>query len=177
MVTGRYRPSTVLAAVAVLDFLLVTCALAAAPNDAKDVRSVITGFATTWNRHDLDAFGKLFAPDADFVNVAGSLWIGRQAIQAQHAYAHGVIPADSPGFSERDHPYNGIFKNSTITFNQVDVRFLRKDVAIAHVSWELLGDARTQSPRRGMLLFVLTGQNTGWLIAAAQNTEINRTVK
>jgi uncharacterized protein (TIGR02246 family) len=55
------------------------------------------GFATTWNRHDLDAFGKLFAPDADFVNVAGVLWTGRQTIQAQHAYTHGVIPPDSPG--------------------------------------------------------------------------------
>jgi uncharacterized protein (TIGR02246 family) len=177
MTTGRRRPSTVLAAVAVLDFLLVASALAAAPHDAKDVRSVVAGFATTWNRHDLDAFGKLFAPDADFVNVAGSLWIGRQSIQAQHAYSHGVIPADSPGFSEADHPYHGIFKNSTMKFNRVDVRFLQKDVAIAHVSWELLGDARTQSPRHGVFLFVLTHQNPGWLIAAAQNTEINRTVK
>jgi hypothetical protein len=52
-------------------------------------------------------------------------------------------------------------------FDQVDVRFLRKDVAIAHVSWELLGDARTQSPRRGVFLFVLTRQNPEWLIEAA----------
>jgi Domain of unknown function (DUF4440) len=110
--TGRRRPSTVLVAVAVLDFLLLTSALAAAPNDAKDVRSVVAEFATTWNRHDLDAFGNLFAPDADFVNVAGSLWIGRQSIQAQHAYTHGVIPVDSAGFTEGDRPYYGIFKNS-----------------------------------------------------------------
>ena len=177
MTTRRGTPSTVLAAVAVLDFVLVTSGLAAAPNDAKDVHNVVAGFATTWNRHDLEAFGKLFAPDADFVNVAGSLWVGRQSIQAQHAYTHGVIPADSPGFSEGDRPYHGIFKNSTIEFNQVDVRFLQKDVAIAHVSWQLLGDARTQSPRRGVFLFVLTHQNPGWLIAAAQNTEIDRTVK
>ena len=31
--------------------------------------------------------------------------------------------------------------------------------------------------RRGVFMFVLTRQNAGWLIAAAQNTEINRTVK
>jgi ketosteroid isomerase-like protein len=177
MTTGRRRPSTVLAALAMLDFLLVASAQAATQNDAKDVRNVVAGFATTWNRHDLDAFGKLFAPDADFVNVAGSLWIGRQSIQTQHAYTHGTIPADSSGFSEGDHPYHGIFKNSTMKFNQVDVRFLRNDVAIAHVSWELLGDARTPSPRHGVFLFVLTRQNPGWLIAAAQNTEIDRTVK
>ncbi len=125
----------------------------------------------------MDAFGKLFATDADFVNVAGVLWTGRQSIQAQHAYSHGVIPADSPGFSDQDRRYFGIFKNSTLKFDAVDVRFLRREVAIAHVNWELLGDDRAQNPRRGVFIFVLTRQRAGWLIAAAQNTEINRTVK
>jgi hypothetical protein len=64
-----------------------------------------------------------------------------------------------------------------LNFLNVDVRFLRKDVATAHVNWELLGDARTPNPRRGVLLFVLTRQDGGWLVAAAQNTEMNRTVK
>jgi ketosteroid isomerase-like protein len=170
------KPSTVLAAVVVLTSLLANCVLAA-QNDADDVRNVVAMFAATWNRHDLDAFGKLFSPDADFVNVSGVLWIGRQSIQAQHAYSHGVIPADSPGFSEVDRRYYGIFKNSTLKVDQIDVRFLRKEVAIAHVNWELLGDARTQNPRRGVFMFVLTRQNDEWLVAAAQNTEINRTVK
>jgi uncharacterized protein (TIGR02246 family) len=159
-----------------LSSLSANCVLAA-QNDVEDVRNVVTGFATTWNRHDLDAFGKLFAPDADFVNVAGVLWTGRQSIQAQHAYSHGVIPPDSPGFSEEDHRYHGIFKNSTLKFDQIDVRLLRKEVAIARVNWELLADARAQNPRHGVFMFVLTRQNVGWLIAAAQNTEINRTVK
>jgi hypothetical protein len=168
--------STALAAVAALTSLLANCVLAA-QNDAEDVRNVVAEFATTWNRHDLDALGKLFAPDADFVNVAGVLWTGRQSIQAQHAYIHGVIPADSPGFSEEDRRHYGIFKNSTLKFDQIDVRFPRKEVAIAHVNWELLGDARTQNPRGGVFIFVLARQNVGWQIAAAQNTEISRAVK
>jgi len=57
------------------------------------------------------------------------------------------------------------------------VRFLRKDVAVALVNSELVGDARTPNPRHTVLMFVVTRQNGGWLIAAAQNTEINRTVK
>jgi ketosteroid isomerase-like protein len=168
--------STVLAALAVLNSLLANCVLAA-PIDAEDARRVVAGFAMAWNRHDLDAFGKLFAPDADFVNVAGVLWTGRQSIQAQHAYSHGVIPADSPGFSEGDRRYYGIFKSSMLKFDQIDVRLLRKEIAIAHVNWELLGDDRTQNPRRGVFIFVLTRRSAGWLIAAAQNTEINRAVK
>jgi hypothetical protein len=88
-----------------------------------------------------------------------------------------VIPADSPGFSEEDRRYYGIFKNSTLKFDHIDLRLLRTEVAIAHVNCELLGDARTQNPRRGVFIFVLTRQSVGWLIAAAQNTEIGRTVK
>ena len=168
--------STVLAAFALLPPLLANRVLAV-QNDAEDVRNVGAGFATTWNRHDMDAFGKLFALDADFVNVAGASWTGRQSIQAQHAYSHGTIPEDSPGFSEEDRPYYGIFKNSTLKFDQIDVRLLRKEVAMAHVNWELVGDGRLQKPRRGVFMFVLTRQNVGWLIAGAQNTEINRTVK
>jgi ketosteroid isomerase-like protein len=167
----------ILAGFALLVCLSATCVLSAPNSQENDVQNFVSEFATAWNNHDMDALGKLFAPDADFVNVAGSLWRGRQSIQAQHAYTHGVIPADSPGFTEADRPYHGIFKNSTMKFNQVDVRFLRKDVAIAHVSWELLGDARTQGARDGVFLFVLARQNPRWLIAAAQNTEINRTVK
>jgi ketosteroid isomerase-like protein len=178
MITAKRKLSSVLAAVAVLVCLLDTRVQAAPRNDLDDVRNAVVGFATSWNRHDMDAFGKLFAPDAEFVNVAGVVWTGRQSIQAQHAYSHAAIPADSPDVTEGDRPYYGIFKNSTIKFDQVDVRFLRNDVAIAHVQWELLGDARTQSnPRRGVFLFVLTRQSSAWLIAVAQNTEINRTVK
>jgi hypothetical protein len=60
-------------------------------------------------------------------------------------------------------------------FTQIDVRFLHKDVAVAHVSWELLGDVRTPNPRHGLFTFVLTRQGGSWLISAAQNTEINPT--
>jgi ketosteroid isomerase-like protein len=176
MTTAMRKLAIMLAVVGVLTSLLAN-SLLAAENGAQDVRNVVARFATTWNRHDLDAFGKLFAPDADFVNVAGVLWTGRQSIQAQHAYSHAVIPADSPGFSEEDRRYYGTFKNSTLKFDQIDVRFLRQEVAIARVNWELQGDARTQSPRRGVFMFVLTRQNVGWLIAAAQNTEIKRSVK
>ena len=155
--------------------LLVVRSLAA-PNEEEDVRKAVSGFSQSWNHHDMEAFGKLFAPDADFVNVAGDWWKGRQAIQTQHAYSHGTIPADTKGF-EALRVYYGIFKTSTFQFTQIDVRFLRKDVALAHASWEMLGDTRTPNPRHGLLAFVLTRQDNGWLIAAAQNTEINRIVK
>lgn len=164
---------TLLAVAGLLSFFFAICALAA-PTDEASVRNVVAGFATAWNNHDMDAFGKLFAPDADFVNVGGSMMKGRQDIQTHHAWSHGTVPEST--FPNANPAHYGIFKHSTMKFNQVDVRSLRTDVVVAHVSWELFGDSRI--PRRhGVLLFVLTRKDGEWLIAAAQNTEINRTVK
>jgi hypothetical protein len=93
-VTATRKLSTVLAAVAVLMCLPDNLVLAAS-NEADNVRNTVAGFATNWNRHDMDGLGKLFAPDAEFVNVAGDVWTGRQSIQTQHAYTHGYMC--SPG--------------------------------------------------------------------------------
>jgi ketosteroid isomerase-like protein len=165
-----------LLAVAVLFpcFVLCTCAVAA-PSDEASVRNVVAGFATAWNSHDMNSFGKLFASDADFVNVTGILMKGRQEIQSHHAWSHGAIPENTHVPQTLPKNY-GIFKNSTMRFDTIDVRFLRKDVALAHVNWQLYGDVRTSTSRHGVFLFVLTREEQGWQIAAAQNTEINRTV-
>lgn len=168
--------SLTLPAVAVLvPSFFAICALAVPPDEA-GVRNVVAGFATAWNNHDMDSFGKLFAPDADFVNVTGILMKGRHEIQSHHAWSHGAIP-ESTRIPQTLPKNYGIFKNSTMKFESIDVRFVREDVALAHVNWQLVGDARTSTPRHGVFLFVLNRGKEGWQIAVAQNTEINRTVK
>jgi uncharacterized protein (TIGR02246 family) len=155
---------------------LLGFALAASPGEEDDVRKVVGGIPEAWNRHDMEAFGRLFAVDADFVNVAGDWWKGRNAIQTNHAYTHGTIPAEAEGVN-LPRPAHGIFKDTTLQITRLDVRFLRDDVALAHASTELLGDPRAPSPRRTLLTLVLVRQSGGWLIASAQNTEIGRPVK
>lgn len=142
-------------------------------DDDQAVRTVVNGFQEAWNHHDMDAFGALFASDADFVNVVGVHWKGRQSIRLNHAFTHGVIPIDTAGITAPRAIY-GIFKASTLQIKKIDIRFLRKDVAVAHVQTELLGDARTKSPRLTLLVLILTREGGRWLIAVAQNTEINR---
>jgi ketosteroid isomerase-like protein len=170
--------SKVLRVVAIAVLLLLSPATRslAAPNDEASIRNVVAGFTKAWNSHDMDAFGKLFAADAEFVNVTGILMKGRQEIQAHHAWSHAAIPVTThvPGTLPKNY---GIFKNSMMEFNDIDVRFLRDDVALVHVKWQLHGDSRTSVPRHGVFLFVLTPGKEGWLITAAQNTEINRPVK
>ena len=146
-------------------------------SDELGVRKAVNDFAETWNRHDMNAFGALFAPDADFVNVGGLWWRGRQEIQVHHAFMHAAIPKDGPGADRIPSHRYGIFKGSTCQFDRIEVRFIRPDVAIAHGAWTMLGDARINDPRHGTITFVVTQDRGRWLISAAQNTEIDRTVK
>jgi uncharacterized protein (TIGR02246 family) len=155
--------------------LLITSPTWGADSNADAVRQAVNRFAETWNRHDMEAFGALFAPDADFVNVTGQWWKGREEIQRRHAFLHGAIPAETvPEALPRNH---GIFKESTYKFDRIDVRLIGKDVAIAHGAWTMLSDARTAEPRHGMMTFTLTQDGDHWLFSAAQNTEIERRVR
>jgi uncharacterized protein (TIGR02246 family) len=138
-------------------------------------RTAVSQFAEAWNQHDLDAFGDLFAVDADFVNVTGQLWKGRKEIQRRHAYTHGTIPQEA--VPEALPANYAIFKSTTYQFDRIDVRLAGPNLAIAHGAWTMGGDARTSELRRGMMTFTLTRDGDKWLYQAVQNTEINRPVR
>ena len=120
------------------------------------------------------AFGQLFAAAAHFVNVTGSWWKEREAIEKNHAYLHGTIAsADTATVTAPARNY-GIFGTTTITFDSMDVRMLAPAIATARVPWSIRGDVRTVGVRRGLFLFVVKTARGQWHIAAAQNTEVNR---
>ncbi|WP_147269660.1 hypothetical protein [Rhodanobacter denitrificans] len=54
------------------------------------VAQVVAAFAACRNRHGMDAFAALFAPDAEFANVAGRWWKGCAGIGAAHEFAHAM---------------------------------------------------------------------------------------
>jgi uncharacterized protein (TIGR02246 family) len=128
-------------------------------SDEVGVNAVVHGFEDAWNRHDMDAFAKLFATDADFVNVVGMQWVGREAIKHHHAASHATI-----------------FKTSTLTIGDTTVRFLKPDVAIARSAWTLSGmtseNGQMAPMRTGILTHVLLRTDGHWLIVASQNTDI-----
>lgn len=147
----------------------------AAERDEEAARVAVNRFAEAWNRHDMEAFGALFAEDADFVNVTGQLWKGRKEIQRRHAYTHGALPQEA--VPEAASTSYGIFKSSTYQFDRIDVRMARPNLAIAHGAWTMRGDTRTAESRRGMMTFTIARDGDNWLYEAVQNTEINRPVR
>ena len=100
-------------------------------NDEVGVRTVVNGFEDAWNRHDMSALAMLFAADADFVNVIGMRWVGREEIKKAHAASHATI-----------------FKTSTLKLGETTVRFLKPDVATARSVWTLSARCRRTGKSR-----------------------------
>jgi ketosteroid isomerase-like protein len=148
------------------------------PQENATVSRIVQEYADAWNKHDMNALGQLFAPDADFVNVAGQRWKGREVLQKNHAYMHGTIDAEDrsgvTGLRER----HGAFRESKWEFTSIDAKLPTPDVAIAHATWRLTGHGAsgvtatgTTAPRIGIMSFVLVRNGESWKISASQNTE------
>jgi len=141
----------------VVAFLLPISIFAADQSaDEAAIRALEARQPEAWNHHDAKAYASLFTDVGDCVNIVGWWWKGRAEIEKKLTDA-----------------YVYVFKESTLTITNVDIRLLTSDVAVAHVRWTLTG-ARTPSglpvPQQGIQTHVLQKQNGQWLIAAFQNT-------
>jgi len=125
----------------------------------QDPAEIPQAFADAWMARDAYALAALFAPDAEFVNVVGLWWHDRAAIEAAHDYALRSFFADST------------LRPGTIRISQVT-----EDVAVVQCRYTLTGqrlpDGTTAGPRRTILSFVARNTPDGWIVAAAQNTDI-----
>jgi uncharacterized protein (TIGR02246 family) len=125
--------------------------------DEAAIRDVVqTRQQEAWNKHDAKAYAALFAEDGDLVNVVGWWWKGRTEIESKLTDAFAFV-----------------FRDSTLTITEVNVRFLTPDIAVAHMRWTMSG-ARTPptilEPREGIQTFVLQKLGGNWMIVAFQNT-------
>ena len=124
--------------------------------DEAAIRALEARQPEAWNKHDAKAYASLFTENGDCVNIVGWWWKGRAEIEQKLTDA-----------------YLYVFKETTLTIANVDVRFLTSDFAVAHVRWKMTG-ARTPSglpvPQQGIQTHLLQKQSGQWLIAAFQNT-------
>src|SRR3546814_792832 len=91
---------------------------------------ITTRFQTAWNTHDMEAFGRLFHPDATFVNRFATYWRGIDQIVAGRTGIHASI-----------------YRDSTLTIDVPDVDPISDEPAILHF-WPRLnaGDAPPAGP-------------------------------
>ena len=151
---------TVLCCWAAILMVCVSCpVLAQSAHDEAQIRSLAANWETAWNKHNMKALFMSFTENADFVNVAGRHWKGRQEIEAQH----------TARLSQ--------FIKSTITTKAVTLQFLKPDIGLVHIDWAITGDTdpdgTARKPREGIFLWIVIKQGGRWRIRAAQNTNVN----
>lgn len=121
--------------------------------DEAAMRENVKLLETGWNTKSGATFAKAFAEDADYVVINGMHIKGRTVIEKTHQQI-----------------FDTIFKDTTLTLNVQQIRFLRPDVAVVHVSGHRDGPpAKVQD---ATLTCVMTKEQQGWTIAAFQNTAV-----
>jgi uncharacterized protein (TIGR02246 family) len=140
----------------------------AADADA-DIRALIADQAAAWNRRDAVAWASRFVPEAEFINILGTPFSGKPAIE---------------GITTRI--FASIFKDSHDSVTVQKIILVSPDVAIAHYEHAVSGytalppgiqpsevGADGKGILRTRMVYVLKrGADGKWMIVNGQNTAI-----
>jgi len=126
----------------------------------EDAAGLVGEIEAAWNSHDMARFAACFAADADFVNVAGAWWRGREEIEERHAASHA-----------------NRFKNSVMRMELEAFREICPAVGVMHVGWQLdghgeSGPRRTTDTRRGIWSWTVREHGSQLEIVSSHNTDI-----
>ncbi len=124
--------------------------------DEMAIRANVEQMETGWNANSGAKFAEPFAENADYVNVNGMHVKGRAA----NAEGHQQI-------------FNIFFKDSRNAATIKQIRFLRPDIAVVHVEWNLNFKINGKEQKgHALSTMVMTKEKGKWSIAAFQNTAI-----
>jgi len=128
--------------------------------DDQAIRKTIASVEEAWNAHDMNAMGRLFTEDAEFINVVGMHWRGREDIVAAHEAYHKTS-----------------FKNHRLKTDSIKIRPLGGGHAIAVVT--TTNDSFTTPAgqvvpkRQNRQTYVMTKGAEGWKITHGHNVPVD----
>ena len=127
--------------------------LAQSPQDDKDIRELGAQVQEAWNKNDPKMLSALWLTDGDYISSTGRTARGRDEVEK--------------AFAEQ---WSGIYKGTKIAHTLTNVRFVRKDVAVADGAFEVSGMRDTAGKvlgsRSGLSTIVAARKGTRWYIAA-----------
>ena len=133
------------------------------PSPESRIQHILSAQEVAWNLGDSTSWGSAFTEDADFINILGQAFHGRETIVQLHAR----------GFA-------GPFKGSHATFTVRQFRQLTPDVVMVEAVHEITGYqalppgvvATMPGILRTRMKYVLVKRDEAWQIVAAQNTAV-----
>jgi uncharacterized protein (TIGR02246 family) len=128
--------------------------------DEEAIMKVIAGTTEAFNKHDAKAFARFYTADAELVTVRGERMKGAAEIEKGLAAIFATRATAA-----------------TLKTLDVSIRFIKPDVAAAHVTNEMSGvtsaDGERTPPHRELSIRVLVKQSGTWRVTAFHNTIIS----
>lgn len=133
------------------------------PEDLAAINAVVVEMTEGFNKRDAVTVSRLYTSDAEFTNVLGMTAKGTAEIEKFLASA----------FRTR-------LKAATLKTMDVTVRFIRRDVAVVHVTSQISGflnpNGSTEPPHSEISIRVFQKENGIWRIGAFHNTTVAATL-
>jgi len=129
-------------------------------DDESTVRTIVSEFANTWNRHDMNAMHDLDTEDVEWINVTGNHWRGRAAVFKGHDTIHRTI-----------------FAKTSMSVTHTEIRSIAPNVAVV-VATMMFGPVVTPAGQEQLELktrgtFTMVKRDGFWRIAHFQNTTVD----
>ncbi len=150
---------------AILVVLFVGAIRAQNNPDEIAIRQILDSEVTTWNKGDTDGYSSHFAADGTFTNIRGMFFTGHQEFRDRHEAI-----------------FKGEFRGTSLKQENVSLRFIRPDVAIAETLTWVSGFSKAGPPSgtqldangrlRTRLLQVLKRDGGVWKIVVYHNVDI-----
>ena len=133
--------------------LLFSAAALAQSSDDKDIRAIGAQIQSSWNKADAKEMADLFLTDGDYISSTGRTARGRDELQKAFAAQ-----------------WSGVYKGTKLSHTLTNVRFLRKDVAIADGAFEITGmrdsNGKLMPTRSGLSTVIAARKGERWYVAA-----------
>lgn len=142
-----------------LALLTASSAYALDMGDRDSISSIVDHFTQAWNEHKGKGSADYYTEDADFVNIFGMAFSGKQEIEDRHIKIHETF-----------------LKDSIFTVTDLKIKEVRPDVAIVQVYWIVNGIQKLAPPAKdsmkGIFTHAFIKNNDAWEITSTQNTMV-----
>jgi uncharacterized protein (TIGR02246 family) len=121
------------------------------PQDEQAIRNMVTQFVAAWNKNDAKALASQFTTDGDLINPTGRIARGSTEVEK-------LIRDEQSGH----------FKNTRFRLAVTNIRFLKPDIAITDLEYEINDVKGPLTTMKGLVTFVLRKDGGQWLIDAGR---------
>ncbi len=106
--------------------------LALDSKDNLEIQHIVDHFTHVWNDCDGHGSADFYSQEADFVNIFGMAFSGKEEIESRHVAIHETF-----------------LKNSIFEVLHLKIREAKPDVAIVHVNWKVSIPGKDQTEMQG----------------------------